>query len=361
MSIVRAPRPKGNFYILDKRISEDGNLSWGARGMLIFLLGKPDNWRVSIQNLVNETSKSKKKSGRDAVYAFLAELREAGYISLCQNRSESGSFGETDYLVHEHSEPLTEKPDAVVAPFPDLPDTALPDAVIPDTGDPNTANTALISIKNQEIKTTTTEEGAETESSSSQRLLETLEVEFDTGDPQKVGRNDLLAIKPVICRWVLEHPENSIQDWIYYYATAASYEASRGKAIQRPAAFMQAVMQNPVQDWSQVHLLKEAIARSRNEKSIARQREQLAQAEGEQESKSVKESLALFYELTPTHQQEMLGKFRQANPVWSKYELHSKVLQHVLAKWLSQIEWELVGADRLRNDRASPGELALKQ
>ena len=361
MSIVRAPRPKGNFYILDKRISEDSNLSWGARGMLIFLLGKPDNWRVSIQNLVNETSKSKKKSGRDAVYAYLAELREAGYISLYQNRSESGSFGETDYLVHEHSEPLTANPDAAVPPHPDLPYTALPDAVIPDTGEPNTANTTLVSIKNQEIKTTTTKRAGTPESSSSQQLLETLEAEFDVADTQKVGRNDLRAIKPVICRWVLEHPENSIQDWIYYYAIASTYEASRGKAIQRPAAFMQAVTQNPVQDWSQVHLLKEAIARARNDMHVAQQREQLAQTESEQESKSVIESLALFYELTPDHQQELLGKFRQANPLWSKYELNSKVLQHVLAKWLRQTEWEPVGTDWRRNDRASPGELALKQ
>lgn len=361
MSIVRAPRPKGNFYILDKRISEDGNLSWGARGMLIFLLGKPDNWRVSIQNLVNETTKSKKKSGRDSVYAFLAELREAGYITLYQNRSESGVFGETDYLVHEHSDPLTANPDTADKPLPDLPDTGLPEAAIPDTGEPNTANTTLISIKDQEIKTTTTKGAANTESSSSQHLLENLEAEFDAADPQTVVRNELLSIKPVICRWVLEHPEHTIQDWIYYYATAARYEASRGKAIQRPAAFMQAVMHNPVQDWSQVHLLKQAIGRTRNDKSITQHREQLAQAEAEQESKSVSESLALFHELTPNQQQELLGKFRQANPPWSKYDLNSKVLQHVLAKWLRQTEWEIGGTDWRPNDRTSPGELSLKQ
>lgn len=361
MSIVRAPRPKGNFYILDKRISEDGNLSWGARGMLIFLLGKPDNWRVSIQNLVNETTKSRKKSGRDAVYAYLAELRDAGYITLYQNRSETGAFGETDYLVHEHSDPLPEIPDTVVEPHPDLPDTALPDAVVPDTGEPNTANTTLLSIKNQERMTTTTKADDAPESSSSSHLLETLKTEFDAADPQQVGPNDLLAIKPVICRWVLEHPENSIQDWIYYYATAARYEAAKGKAIQRPAAFMQAVMQNPVQDWTPVQVLKETLARVRNDKNVAQQREQLARVDAEQESKSVTESLELFYELTPDRQQELLSKFRQANPLWSKYELNSKVLQHVLAKWLRQTEWEALGAEWLRNHRDSPGELALKQ
>jgi hypothetical protein len=361
VSIVRAPRPKGNFYILDKRISEDGNLSWGARGMLIFLLGKPDNWRVSIQNLVNETTKSKKKSGRDAVYAYLAELREAGYITVYQNRSESGVFGETDYLVHEHSEPLTGIPEAVVSPHPDLPDTALPDAVSPDTDEPNTANTTLLSIENQKKKTTTTKAPGEPESSSSLPFLETLEAEFDAADTQQVSRHDLLALKPIICGWVRTHPEHSIQDWLYYYAAAATFEAARGKAIQRPVAFMQAVMHNPVQDWTPVQVLKETLARTRTFQQVAQQRELQARVEAEQASQSVTESLALFYELTPDHQQALLGQFRQANPLWSKYELNSKVLQHVLAKWLRQTEWEAPGGEWLHKDRGSPGELVLKQ
>lgn len=53
MNIRRAPRPKSNFYLLDKRISEDRRLSWAARGLLIPLLGKPDNL-VSIQELTAE-------------------------------------------------------------------------------------------------------------------------------------------------------------------------------------------------------------------------------------------------------------------------------------------------------------------
>lgn len=30
MSIIRAPRPEGNFYLLNKSISEDQRLSWAS-------------------------------------------------------------------------------------------------------------------------------------------------------------------------------------------------------------------------------------------------------------------------------------------------------------------------------------------
>lgn len=126
MSIRRAPRPKSNFYLLDKRISEDKRLSWGARGMLIFLLGKPGNWEVSVANLINETSDSAKKSGRDAVYGMLKELESAGYLSRDKARSSGGEFGGVDYIVHES--PLTDKPETV-KPYTDEPDTVNPTQV----------------------------------------------------------------------------------------------------------------------------------------------------------------------------------------------------------------------------------------
>lgn len=143
MSITRAPRPNSNFYLLDKAISEDKRLSWAARGLLIFLLGKPDNWTVSPAALVNETAGSSRSTGRDGVYAVLKELKEAGYLRIVGNRKDGGTFARADYLVSES--PHTAFPDMVVSPDTDLPDTALPD----------TANPTLISIeKKQGLKNT---------------------------------------------------------------------------------------------------------------------------------------------------------------------------------------------------------------
>lgn len=108
MSIKRSPRPESCFYILNKSISEDKKLSWGARGMLVYLLGKPDNWTVSLKQLENETKDSGKHSGRDAVRALVSELITVGYLKVEQSRTESGHFDKANYTVYET--PCTENP-----------------------------------------------------------------------------------------------------------------------------------------------------------------------------------------------------------------------------------------------------------
>lgn len=132
MSIVRAPRPEGNFYLLNKAISEDRRLSWGARGMLVFLLGKPDHWKVSPAHLRGETAGSAKPTGRDGIYGLLDELISAGYVRREQPRSESGVLGEVTYLVSE-------------TPLPDSPYPAEP---LP--AGPHTANPTLVSIEGKQ-------------------------------------------------------------------------------------------------------------------------------------------------------------------------------------------------------------------
>ena len=127
MSIIRGPRPNRNFYILDKKISEDKRLSWASRGLLIYLLGKPNHWQVSVQALVNETKASTRPTGRDATWSLLRELIEAGYCTRHQSRKPDGTVGEMEYTISEDcaNHPLT---------------------AYPCTDEPCTANPTLVSI-----------------------------------------------------------------------------------------------------------------------------------------------------------------------------------------------------------------------
>jgi hypothetical protein len=97
--IVRSPNPESNFYLLDKRISEDKRLSWAARGLLIYILGKSDNWLVSATALVNEAAGTDKPTGRDATYSLLDELIKAGYVRREQRRGKDGKMAGVTYII----------------------------------------------------------------------------------------------------------------------------------------------------------------------------------------------------------------------------------------------------------------------
>ena len=114
-------------------------MSWAARGLLIFLLGKPDDWQVSPAALTKETQDLSRGTGRDGVYAILKELNLAGYLKPLDARAAAGTFGNADYII-------TEMPSVVFEPHTPKPDTANPDTVKvpcaaqPDTAEPYTAN-----------------------------------------------------------------------------------------------------------------------------------------------------------------------------------------------------------------------------
>lgn len=148
MSIIRAPRPESNFYMLNKSISEDERLSWAARGMLIFLLGKPDNWEVSVRHLINQTQDAVgKASGRDAVRVILKELEDVGYLKADFARSEGGAFNGMAYTVSEIATPKTENP------APDEPEAENPAPGKPAPENPHLIRTELQQHTESEART----------------------------------------------------------------------------------------------------------------------------------------------------------------------------------------------------------------
>lgn len=112
MSIIRSPKPESFFYVVDKQLSEDKKLSWASRGLLIFLLGKPDNWAVSVEYLITQGDLK-----RDALHKLLNELIESGYVKREQIR-ENGRLAGVSYTVYD--KPYTE------LPYTELPYTVKP-------------------------------------------------------------------------------------------------------------------------------------------------------------------------------------------------------------------------------------------
>ena len=70
------------FSRVSKSMLDDEHLSWRAKGVLSYLLGKPAGWKLRATDLMN-----KSKDGSRAVRAALKELRAAGYAELRPVRS----------------------------------------------------------------------------------------------------------------------------------------------------------------------------------------------------------------------------------------------------------------------------------
>lgn len=103
---IQREKHKRDYLVVGNSLAQNENLSYEARGMLIELLSRPDDWKVHVSTL------QRKGCGRDKVTRILNELIEAGYITGKKRiRNDDGTFGYTPYMVHE--KPLTENPSTV--------------------------------------------------------------------------------------------------------------------------------------------------------------------------------------------------------------------------------------------------------
>lgn len=95
--IRRSPSPTRNYTALHNSVLADNNLSWEARGLLAYLLSKPDNWSVLPKHLMKESPNARQAK----VYRILEELKSAGYIVGKRVRNAVGQLGAMEYVVYD--------------------------------------------------------------------------------------------------------------------------------------------------------------------------------------------------------------------------------------------------------------------
>jgi hypothetical protein len=99
--IIRASHSKDNPYrMVSRALFEDNRLSLEARGLMGYILVKPDDWQVKVTDLVKQG-----KSGKNRIYRILNELIEFGYCRRTATRNEQGRVVSWDYSIHEHPLP----------------------------------------------------------------------------------------------------------------------------------------------------------------------------------------------------------------------------------------------------------------
>ena len=148
MAIIRK-KQKERFSIVDNKVIEDERLSFKARGLLIYMLSKPDNWKFHTEELAKHSS----QEGLSAVRTALKEIEKCGYLRRKRERSPKGTFTSQDWLLTDNpsvapqaenphvDKPHVEKPrvDNHTLPNTDFkPNTDLSNTDQPLTGDSHT-------------------------------------------------------------------------------------------------------------------------------------------------------------------------------------------------------------------------------
>lgn len=134
-TIQRAPRDRGNPYrVINRHAMEDDRLTFEARGVLAYILVKPDDWEIQINDLRRSGN-----AGRDKIYRIINELIAFGYIIRESPRKPDGTIGKTVYNVYEN--PQVVESDAQGEPLPAEPLPEKPDTAEPDTAEPLPVNT----------------------------------------------------------------------------------------------------------------------------------------------------------------------------------------------------------------------------
>lgn len=96
MSTFRTNKRDLPFVQIDKELLSNEGISWKAKGILTYLLSKPNDWITYISDLEKQST-----DGRDSVRNGIKELLTAGYMKRNRSRDECGKFAGFDYDVFE--------------------------------------------------------------------------------------------------------------------------------------------------------------------------------------------------------------------------------------------------------------------
>lgn len=96
MAVFRVYKESGNFVTVHKSFIHDENLSWKAKGILLYLLSRPDDWQIYETELVRHST-----DGLSGLKTGIKELEKVGYIQRTRKRDDKGRLKEYEYVVYE--------------------------------------------------------------------------------------------------------------------------------------------------------------------------------------------------------------------------------------------------------------------
>jgi hypothetical protein len=93
--MIRKPRPKTNFVTIPNTTACDNNLPFDTRGLLLYVMSKPDDWTAWEKDLMNNGG-----CGRDKVRRMLGDLKKFHYMKPINQRDKKGRFSNVEYDIY---------------------------------------------------------------------------------------------------------------------------------------------------------------------------------------------------------------------------------------------------------------------
>jgi hypothetical protein len=137
-TVFRRAKDRDNpFVMIDRTIFEDTSMSWKEKGLMGYLLSRPDDWIVRMSDLVKRST-----DGIAAVRSAVLKLEAHGYVTRYRERDEKGQF--VRYIFEVHEIPVPE--DARTHPEKRAPRTPSPQLENPLVDNPPVENRPLTNI-----------------------------------------------------------------------------------------------------------------------------------------------------------------------------------------------------------------------
>lgn len=133
--IIRTPK-EDNFTRVDNILVNDKSLSLKAKGIMLYILSKPDDWKVYIKEITKNN-----KDGIDSVRSGINELLLLKYIQREKRRGEDGTYA-WEYIINENPYNTTNQS---TLDYPDMDYPGMENPTILTTDSTKTDSTKYIS------------------------------------------------------------------------------------------------------------------------------------------------------------------------------------------------------------------------
>lgn len=219
MDVILLHRVDRDYTVLPNKVMRDRRLSWGARGLLVYLLHLPANFKLNLTYLAKQSPDK-----RHATCTRIKELQDLGYVVIERARNRAGCYTHTVWRVTDTPTGMPQSGNPVDYPTVDYPTVDCPTVDCPPTEKPTPGNHPLINTTNQQrLNRTTT-----TASQSVRRDAVVVDDQFEVLDFPPVFSGELRdsALQIIECC-----PEEHRQNVLYEVAGIIERGLLRGSPI----------------------------------------------------------------------------------------------------------------------------------